>query len=143
MPRTPHADADAAPFTPESLEQLSRRERQIMDILYRLEDPSAADVRAAMADPPSYSAVRSALALLVERGLASHSRDGQRYLYRPTVPKKKARRSMLAHVLETFFEGSRPQAALALLDDGDVRLNDEEYERLRGLLEEARDRGES
>ncbi|MEM8994122.1 MAG: BlaI/MecI/CopY family transcriptional regulator [Acidobacteriota bacterium] len=137
----PHAESESAAARPNSLEQLSRRERQIMDILYRLEAPSAADVRAEMADPPSYSAVRSALSLLVDRGLVAHSRDGQRYLYRPTVPKKKARRSMLRHVLETFFEGSRPQAALALLDDQDLQLSGDEYARLRGLLDEARERG--
>ena len=126
---------------PEKLKKLSRRERQIMDILYRLERASAADVREAMPDAPSYSAVRSALALLVERGMAKHERDGQRYLYQPTVPKKRARRSMLEHLLDTFFDGSRPQAALALLEDDDVRLSDEEYDRLRALLDQAHGRG--
>ena len=126
---------------PEKLKKLSRRERQIMDILYRLERASAADVREAMPDAPSYSAVRSALALLVEGGMAKHERDGQRYLYQPTVPKKRARRSMLEHLLDTFFDGSRPQAALALLEDDDVRLSDEEYDRLRALLDQAHGRG--
>ncbi|MEM6792862.1 MAG: BlaI/MecI/CopY family transcriptional regulator [Acidobacteriota bacterium] len=120
--------------------RLSRRERQIMDILYRLERASAADVQEEMADPPSYSAVRSALSLLVERGHLALEKEGQRYFYRPSVPKKKARRTVLAHVLETFFDGSRSAAALALLEDDDLRLSDDEYSRLRGLLDSAHDR---
>ena len=120
---------------------LSRRERQIMDILYRTESASAADVRSHMPEPPSYSAVRAHLRILEDKGHVEHEKQGPRYVYRPTVPASDARRSALRHVVRTFFEGSTTQAVAALLGDASVELADEEYERLVELIEQARQEG--
>ncbi len=119
--------------------QLTRRERQIVDILYRLGEATAADVQAELPDPPSYSAVRAQLRLLVQKGLATHYEDGPRYVYQPAVAPEKARETALRHLLKTFFGGSPTQAVAALLDDHP--LSEEEYERLAGLIEQARDEG--
>ncbi|MEM1203513.1 MAG: BlaI/MecI/CopY family transcriptional regulator [Acidobacteriota bacterium] len=121
--------------------ELSRRERQILDILYRLGQATAAEVQDALPDPPGYSAVRSALRLLEQRGVVQHQRDGQRYVYEPKAPKRRMGQGVLSHVLETFFDGSRQQAVSALLEDDDLQLTTSEYRRLADLLEEARRRG--
>jgi predicted transcriptional regulator len=96
---------------------LSRRERQIMDVLYRRGRATAAEVQEELPDPPGYSAVRSALALLEERGLVRHEEDGRRYVYLPATSPRKARSGALDHVLRTFFGGSRLEALAALMAD--------------------------
>lgn len=114
-----------------------------MEIIYRRSRATAAEVRQDLPDPPGYSAVRSALRLLEQKGVLRHQRDGQRYLFEPTAPKKQARGSALQQLVRTFFEGSRQQAISALIDDQDFRLSEAEHERLAALLDEARRRGES
>ncbi|HLU24547.1 MAG TPA: BlaI/MecI/CopY family transcriptional regulator [Longimicrobiales bacterium] len=121
---------------------LSRRERQIMTILHRRGRATAAEVQEELPDPPGYSAVRSALRLLEERGLVAHERDGQRYVYYPTQATERVRRSALGHMLRTFFGGSRKSAVAALMEDADFRISDEDYERLKQLLDEARRRSQ-
>jgi predicted transcriptional regulator len=117
---------------------LSRRERQLLDILYRKGEAGAKDVRAAMDDAPSYSAVRATLRILEQKGHVEHRRDGARYVYRPRRPQRRARRSALQRVVDTFFGGSAEEAFVALLDIDGGRLDDAEYERLRKRLEERR-----
>ena len=116
---------------------LSRRERQIMDIVYEAEEASAADVLGAMPDPPSYSTVRKLLGILVEKKHLKHrTRDGK-YFYRPTRPRGKAGRSALTRVLETFYEGSLEKAVAALLSSNESDVSDDELRRLRVLIENA------
>jgi len=118
------------------LARLSRRERQIMEILYKLGRASAAEVRTALADAPSYSAVRSTLRLLEEKGYATHEERGLRYVFVPTVPREKARRAALKHLLETFFQGSAEQAVATLLDVAAPKLSQQELDRLSRLIEQ-------
>src|SRR5688500_19751431 len=96
---------------------LSRRERQILDILYTQGRGTAAEVQAALPDPPSYSAVRAMLRILEEKGHVRHDQDGPRYVYLPTVARDNAKRSALRRVLRTFFDGSAEQAISAVLED--------------------------
>jgi predicted transcriptional regulator len=121
---------------------LGRRERQIMDVVYRLERATAAEVLAGLPDPPSYSAVRGMLRLLEEKGYVRHEQDGPRYVYLPTTERDEARRSALAHLLRTFFDGSRESAMAALLDLDDAPLDADEYARLTSLLDQAREPGD-
>src|SRR5688572_28823601 len=109
---------------------LSRRERQIVDILYSQGRATAAEMQAALPDPPSYSAVRAMLRILEEKGHVRHEQDGPRYVYLPTVARDNAKRSALRHMLQTFFDGSAEQAISALLDDSSTRLSDRELDRL-------------
>lgn len=120
---------------------LSRRERQIMDIAYRLGSATAADVLAALPDPPSYSAVRAMLRILEEKGHLTHRDDGPRYVYSPVVPRAAARQSALRSLVRTFFDGSATQAAAALLDMSDSRLTPGEAEQLTRLIEKAKREG--
>ena len=120
---------------------LSRRERQIMDILYRLEAATAAEVQGNLPDPPSYSAVRSHLRILEEKGHVRHEQDGPRYVFSPTVPRDKAARSALNGVLENFFENSREQVVATLLDLDASKLSDGELDRLAELIDRARKEG--
>ena len=120
--------------------KLSRRERQIMDVLFHHEKATAAEVREGMPDPPSYSAVRAHLRILEEKGHIKHEQDGPRYLYRPTLTKDRATRSALNHLVDTFFNGSAEQAMAALLDDPAAELSREELDRLEGLIRQARSR---
>jgi predicted transcriptional regulator len=120
---------------------LSRRERQIVDALYKLGRASAAEIRAELPDPPSYSAVRALLRILEEKGHVRHDQDGPRYVYLPTVARDSAKRSAMRHVLQTFFEGSAAQAMSALLDLSSARLTDAELDRLEQLIEHARKQG--
>jgi predicted transcriptional regulator len=120
---------------------LSRRERQIIDILYSHGRATAADVQAALPDPPSYSAVRAMLRILEEKGHVRHEQDGPRYVYLPTVARDRAKRTALRHVLQTFFDGSAEQAISALLDGSDRRLSDGELARLAKLIDQARRSG--
>lgn len=117
-------------------ESLSRRERQIMDSLYRLGEASAHDIRLALPDPPSYSAVRALLAVMLEKDLISHRKESRRYLYRPAVSEKKAKRSALRRLLGTFFDDSPEKLVAALLDPDDQRLSKDEIERIRQLIDD-------
>ena len=120
---------------------LSRRERQIIDILYSHGRATAADVQNALPDPPSYSAVRAMLRILEEKGHVRHEQDGPRYVYLPTVARDSAKRTALRHVLQTFFDGSAAQAISALLDESDTRLSDRDLDRLARRIDEARRTG--
>ena len=119
---------------------LSRRERQIVDILYERGRATAAEVQGALPEPPSYSAVRAMLRILEEKGHVRHEQDGPRYVYVPTIGRENAKRSALRHMLQTFFNGSAEQAISALLDDTS-HLADEELERLARLIDDARKTG--
>ena len=120
---------------------LSRRERQIMDIVYRLEHATAAEVMELLPDPPSYSAVRAMLRILEDKGHLRHTQDGPRYVYTSTVAPETASRSALRHVMSTFFEGSAAQAMAALLDETAGELTAEDLERLSSLIETAKTEG--
>ena len=114
--------------------QLGRRERQIVEVLYRLGKASVAEVRASLPDPPTYSAVRGMLRLLDQKGHVSHQRDGMRYVYTPVVAPAKARQSALRQLVSTFFEGSPLAAAAALLEMSDHKLSPEERDHLSALI---------
>ena len=124
-----------------ALPDLSRRERQILDVLYKAGRATAADVQGAMPDAPSYSAVRTLLRILEDKGHVRHEQDGARYVYMPTIERERARRSALRHLLNTFFEGSAGQAIAALLDQDARRLSKEDLDRLEAALERARKEG--
>src|ERR671912_664474 len=128
MIRQPHSD-------------LSRRERQIIDILYARGRATAADVQAALPEPPSYSSVRAMLRYLEDKGHVRHEQDGPRYVYLPVVAKTAVRKSALGHVVRTFFGGSESAAVAALLESRP--LSSAEYDRLSKLLDAARPKGES
>ena len=120
---------------------LSRRERQIMDVIYRRGQATAAEVLEDLPDPPSYSAVRAMLRVLEEKGHLRHDQQGPRYVFLPTVPREKARRSALKQLVQTFFEGSTEQTVAALLDLSASKLSDAELDRLSQLINEARKEG--
>ena len=120
---------------------LSRRERQIMDIVYARGEASAAAVHAGLPDPPSYSAVRALLAILVEKGHLKHRPQAGRYIYAPTRRRAQVGRSALRRVLDTFFEGSLEKAVAALLTGSDANLSAEELRRIGQLIEQARKEG--
>jgi predicted transcriptional regulator len=109
---------------------LSRRERQIMDALYKLEAATVGEVMDLMPDPPSYSAVRATLRVLEEKGHVTHRQDGPRYLYVPTVPRDKAQSHALNHLVGTFFGGSVEQAVMALLSMPEMKVTDKDLEKL-------------
>ena len=117
---------------------LSRRERQIMDAIYRRGQATAAEVLEDLPDPPSYSAVRAMLRVLEEKGHLRHEQDGPRYVFLPTVPRDKARRSALHQLVQTFFEGSTAQAVAALLGELGSKLTDDDLDRLSDLIDQAR-----
>lgn len=119
---------------------LSRRERQVMDVVYRQEAASVASVREAMDDPPSYSAVRALLNTLVEKGHLVTEEDGRRYVYRPTVPAEEASVPALKRVVGAFFDGSAARAALALLSL-DAPMTEEEIATLEQAIARAREQG--
>jgi len=119
---------------------LTRRERQIMDIMYQRGSASAAEVQRDLPDPPSYSAVRAMLRLLEEKGHLRHRQEGPRYVYDPTVPRDRARRSATRRLLDTFFEGSTAQAVATLLESTSD-LSDEELAKLADLIDKARQEG--
>ncbi len=120
---------------------LSRRERQIMDSIYRRGQATVAEVLEDMPDPPSYSAVRAMLRVLEEKGHLRHDQQGPRYVFLPTVPRDQARRSALQQLVRTFFDGSTEQTVAALLDLSDTRLSDDELDRLSRLIKRARKEG--
>lgn len=124
-----------------ALSGLSRRERQIMEILYQRGKASAAEVREAMEDAPSYSAVRAMLRILEDKGHLKHQEEGLKYVYAPTVARDKAKRSAVKHLLDTFFNGSPEQTMAALLDVSSTRLTREELDRMSAMIEKAKIEG--
>ena len=123
-------------------ESLSRRERQIMDIVYRRGEATAAQILAEMSDPPSYSAIRALLRILVDKEHLQHREDGPRYVYSPTVSRQKARSKALSKLVDTFFDGSALKAASALLGSSQRKLTKEELDELTAQIESARKRGQ-
>ena len=128
MARSPHAE-------------LSRRERQIMDVLWNRGRATAQEVRDTIADPPGYSAVRALLRILEEKGHVRHEQDGPRYVFLPTIPREKARRSALRDLMRTFFDDNAEKAVAALLDLQSGRLDQSDYDRLASLIAQARKEG--
>ncbi|MBL0219810.1 MAG: BlaI/MecI/CopY family transcriptional regulator [Myxococcales bacterium] len=120
---------------------LSRREREIMEVLYGAEGLTAAEVRERMADPPGYSAVRALLRILEEKGHITHEERGPRYVFSPVVSRTKARRSALKSLVQTFFGGSPEQAMAALIDESRSKLSAAELDRLAALIADARKEG--
>jgi predicted transcriptional regulator len=120
---------------------LSRRERQVMDILHRRGEATVAEIMADLPDPPTYSAVRSVLRILGEKELIRFKEDGPRYVYFPAQPTEAAREDVLAHVVHTYFAGSSEQAVTALLRMSDVDMSESEIERLRASIRRARQNG--
>ncbi len=138
-----HAAAFAAyAMTKDELRNLSRRERQIMDILFERGQASAAEIHAGLPDRPTYSAVRAKLRVLEEKGHVRHEEKGLRYVYLPTISREAARRSALRRLVSTFFEGSVEQAVAALLDLSASRLSEQDLNRIEGLIEAARKEGD-
>ncbi len=127
--------------SPESA-PLSRRERQVMDILHRRREATVSEIMADLPDPPTYSAVRSILRILGEKALIRYTEDGPRYVYSPAQTTETVREQALAHVVSTYFAGSPEQAVTALLRMSDVDLNDAEIARLRDTIRRARERGQ-
>lgn len=121
--------------------QLSRRERQIMDVLYRGGELTAAEIQKALPDPPGYSAVRAMLRTLEEKGHIRHEERGPRYIYCPVVARTKATQSAIGHLLQTFFQGSVSDAVEALLGAAGGRLSDEELLRMEKMIARARKEG--
>ena len=120
---------------------LSRRERQIMEVIYKKGAATAAEVQAELPSAPSYSAVRALLRILEEKGHVKHEADGARYVYRPTVARQKAGSQALDNLVQTFFDGSPGLAAAALLGESANRLTDDELGRLEALIQRARKEG--
>src|SRR5436190_2220877 len=120
-----------------ALEELGRRERQIMDIIHRQSRATAADVLGELPDPPSYSAVRGMLRLLEEKGFVRHEWDGPRYVYLPTADPELVRRSAMQHLLRTFFSNSMESAVAAMLGVAEKPPSDEELKRMAKLIEQA------
>lgn len=126
-------------MTPATPPKLSRRERQIMDVLYQSGSATVAEVMDALPDPPSYSAVRATLRVLEDKGHVMHSADGPRYVYAPAVSPDQARRSALTHLLKTFFNGSTEQAVVTLLQMSDTELSDDDLDRLAARVRAAQE----
>src|SRR5687767_11501272 len=120
---------------------LSRRERQIMDVIYARGPATVAEVLEDMPDPPSYSAVRAMLGKLERKGYLKHEEHGLRYVYLPTVAREDVQDTALERVMHTFFEGSPTKAVAAILDMSAVDLTDEEIDQMAKLVEQARRRG--
>jgi len=123
----------------EKAAQLSRRERQIMDIIYARGEATAQEVTEGMADAPSYSAVRALLRILEEKGVLKHREEGKRYVFLPVEPREKASRSALQQVVQTFFSGSLSGAVAALVD-GREKISPEELKRLEDIIKQAKKR---
>jgi predicted transcriptional regulator len=124
-----------------SQRDLGRRERQIMDVVFELGEASVAEVLQRLADPPSYSAVRTMIRYLEGKGYLRHRREGVKYVYRPTEPKESVSRSALLHLIKTFFGGSAPEAVAAILDVSSERLSDDDFDEIERLIAEARKEG--
>ena len=117
---------------------LSRRERQIMDILFQRGSAIASEIHEALPDPPSYSAVRAALSVLERKRHIRHELEGLRYVWKPRVPRENARRTALRHLVKTFFDGSVEQTVAALLDDASVKLGPGDLEKLQEMITKAK-----
>jgi predicted transcriptional regulator len=124
-----------------SLQSLSRREREIMDIVFGMASATASEVRDRMPDPPSYSAVRATLRILEHKGVLKHEHDGKRYVYRPTLHPSKARRSAIEHLVNTFFDGSAAGAVLTLLERPGSEISADDLDRMAELIDRARREG--
>src|SRR6266851_5505471 len=133
-----HTVAFTAYMRKDGHRNLSRRERQIMDILYQRGRASASEILEALPDPPTYSAVRAKLRVLEEKGHVRHQEQDLRYVFLPTLPREKAKHSALRHMIDTFFEGSTEQAVAALLDSSSTQLSTDELDRLSQLIENAK-----
>ena len=120
------------------LEHLSRRERQIMDVIYRRGQATIHEVLAELPDPPSYSAVRASMRVLEEKGQLRHVQEGPRYVYRPTLPRTHAGHSALAHLVDTFFRGSATETMATLLELRGDQLSGEDLDQLSAMIERAR-----
>jgi len=120
---------------------LTRREREIMDILHRRGRATAHDVMDDLDEPPSYSAVRTFLRILEDGGHVRHEQDGPRYIYMPTVARKDAQRSAMAHLVETFFDGSVEEAVAALVGSPKSKLSTDELDRIGALISKAKKEG--
>ena len=120
---------------------LTRRERQIMDVLYRRGRATAAEVMAELPGEPNYSTVRTQLRVLEDKGHVRHEEEGGRYVYAPAVPRHAARKSALKHLVETFFDGSAEQVVAAVLGGEASRLSDDDLERISELIDKARKEG--
>src|SRR5262249_36082161 len=118
--------------------KLSRRERQIMDVLYKNGRATVTEVMEGIPEAPGYSAVRSMLRILEEKGHVRHETDGAKYVYLPTVNREKAKRSAIRHLIQTFFDGSPGKAVAALLDESSSRLSEAEFNKLEEMLKKAR-----
>ncbi len=112
-----------------------------MDTIYRLGKCTAAEVMEELPDPPSYSTVRTLLGVLERKGHLKHQRQGYHYVYSPTMPKERARTSMLEHVMDTFFDGSPAEVVSAVLDISDSELSDDDYQHILEMVEGARKEG--
>ena len=125
------------------LKTLSRREREIMDIVYASEGTSATagEIQSRLSSPPSYSAVRATLRILEQKGLVRHEDDGTRYVYRPTVNRDKARQNALDHLMATFFDGSVANVVATLIESAGEELSGDELDRIARLIENARKEG--
>ena len=120
---------------------LSRRERQIMDIIYELNRATVAQVLDRIPNPPSYSAIRALLRVLEEKGHLAHKQEGPRYIYSPTLSREKARKNALKHVMRTFFDNSTEDIVAALLDISEDNLSKQDYQRIQELIKKARKEG--
>src|SRR5580693_5727819 len=122
-------------------QRLSRRERQIMDVLHSRGHATAAEIHQSLPDAPSYSAVRALLRILEQKGHAKHRQEGPRYVYVATEPRARARRSALRRVLSTFYGGSVEEAVAGLLEAADTRLTEEEMNQIQSLINKAKEEG--
>ena len=125
----------------DALPKLSRRERECLDVLFERGGATVAEVIERMPDPPSYSAVRATLNVLVEKGHAAHRQDGPRYVYEPTVPADTARNAAVQHLVTTFFGGSAEEAVVALLEMSDTKIPRDAIDRLTRKIQAARKEG--
>lgn len=120
---------------------LSRRERQIVETLYRLGRASAIEIRDAMPAPPTYTAVRTHLALLTDKGIIRHERQGAKHIYEPVVPKDEMAKNVITGVLENFFGGSVERVVATLIEPGTTDLSDDQLDRLSRMIQEAKEQG--
>ena len=129
------------PTASANLPTLSRRERQIMDLLFRQTGLTALQIQEGLSDPPSYSAVRALLRVLEDKGHVRHEEQGPRYIYMPVLNRRKASTSAVRHLVETFFRGSVSDTVAALLDSSGRKLNEEEFARIEAIIDNARKEG--
>ncbi|MCB0279340.1 MAG: BlaI/MecI/CopY family transcriptional regulator [Calditrichaeota bacterium] len=122
-------------------DKLSKREQQIMDIIYEQGECSANEIHKSLPDPPSYSAVRAMLKILEDKKIVRHKQDGLKYVYYPAVSREKAKKSALKNVLKTFFDGSAENAVAALLDMNKSDMKEEDFDRMSDLIKNAKNRG--